>query len=122
MQHAAAQAYAQTAQKTASPRDLEAGLLLKAALKLQSVSERDDATAQDWHEALTYNRRLWTILSTSATEAENPLPVEVKQNLANLALFVFKQTMSAETARDPAFTRSLISINRSIAAGLRGQG
>lgn len=86
------------------------------------MSERDDATAQDWHEALTYNRRLWTILSTSATEAENPLPVEVKQNLANLALFVFKQTMSAETARDPAFTRSLISINRSIAAGLRGQG
>ena len=38
MQHAA-QAYGKVAKQTASPRDLEADLLLKAAARLQAISD-----------------------------------------------------------------------------------
>lgn len=69
--------------------------------------------------ALTYNRRLWTIFSTSATAADNPLPDAIKQNIGNLGLFVFKQTISAEARKEPEMLTSLISINRELAAGLR---
>ena len=37
--HHASQAYAKTALETASPRDLEARLLLQAAAKLQAVHD-----------------------------------------------------------------------------------
>ena len=52
------------------------------------------------------------------TDAESELPIEVRQNLANLAVFVFKQTLAVQTSSDPAKLDSLININRQIAAGL----
>lgn len=71
--------------------------------------------------ALLYNRRLWTVFATSATRDDNPLPRPIKQNIANLALFVFNSTMSIQSDPQPAKLSPLISINREIAAGLRGQ-
>lgn len=119
MHHQAAHAYAKTAKITVSPRKLEADLLMKAARRLQAVKEGWPETEGDMRGALTYNRRLWTIFSTSATAADNPLPDAIKQNIGNLGLFVFKQTISAEARKEPEMLTSLISINRELAAGLR---
>lgn len=117
----AAQAYQTIAKQTVSPRDLEADLLLKAASQLQSVKD-------DWHrnrgslnEALTYNRKLWSIFLTSATGDENPLPADVRQNIANLGLFVMNQTMTVMADPKPERLTTLININREIAAGLRSK-
>jgi flagellar protein FlaF len=120
MQHAA-QAYGKVAKQTSSQRELEAGLLLKAAARLQAASEAwtDDRGQVD--DALLYNRKLWSIFLTSVTRSDNPLPALVRQNVANLGMFVMNQTISlmAEPRREKL--TPLISINREIAAGLRTQ-
>lgn len=116
----AALAYGQMQQKTAGPRDLEADLLMRAASKLQTA--HDDWDNADLHGALSYNRRLWTILVTSATAEDNPLPQQIKNNIANLGLFIFNRTVDTEAAPEPGKLSPLISINREVAAGLRGQG
>ena len=119
MQNTAAQLYASTAQKTSSPRDLEADLLIKAAAKLQRVCDDWTNRSPELDAALLYNRRLWTIFATSATRPENPLPKQIKQNIANLSIFIFNQTINIQTNPQPEKVPSLISINREVAAGLR---
>src|SRR5215212_7041823 len=97
----AANAYAKVAKTTQSPRELEASVLMKAATRLQLIRD-------DWHgrraeldEALTFNRKLWTILVTSVTDAENSLPQPIKNNIANLAIFVFDRTITAMSEPGP---------------------
>ena len=118
MQHAA-QAYSSIAKKTGSPRELEADLLLEAAARLQAVREAWESKRSDLNAALVNNRRLWSIFVTSATSSDNPLPANVRQNIANLGLFVFKQTMMVLIDPKPDNLVSLININRELAAGLR---
>lgn len=117
----ATQAYAKTAQATANPRELEAQLLLKAASQLQAIQEGSVSEQTKIMDVLRFNRRLWSILITSVTNPDNPLPGEIKQNVAALAAFILKQTLSAEMDFDIKKLTSLISINREIAAGLRGK-
>ena len=121
MQHGA-QAYSAIAKKTANPRDLEADLLLEAAARLQAVRDAWDSKRADLDAALINNRRLWSIFVTSATSGDNPLPVNIRQNVANLGLFVFQQTMTVQIDPKPDNLVSLININRELAAGLLGRG
>lgn len=117
----ASQAYGKVASQTLNPRDLEAHLLLKAASRLQAVRENWDAKQAELDDALHYNRKLWSIFMSSVADPQNPLPKPVRENVANLGLFVFKQTFSAMFERNPDQLRPLININRELAAGLRGQ-
>jgi flagellar protein FlaF len=122
MMQNAAQAYSKVATQTSSPRDLEADLLLRAAAQLQSVVEKWDGKKSDsYHSALTYNRKLWAILFSAVTSADNPLPVQTRENVANLGLFVFNETIELTATADREKVESLIHINRQVAAGLRGQ-
>ena len=120
MQHAA-QAYGKVASQTSSPRELEADLLLKAAARLQAVSDGWDADREQIDEALLYNRKLWSIFLTSVTRADNPLPELVRQNVANLGVFVMNQTIVADDRAEAREARPLININRELAAGLMGR-
>lgn len=118
----AAQAYGTVAQQTASPRDLEANLLLKAASRLQAVhdqwEQQQSKAALD--SALLFNRKLWTIFLTSVTNGDNPLPPAVRQNVANIGVFVMNQTLSMSANPKREQLPGLININRELAAGLRG--
>ncbi len=58
---------------------------------------------------------------TSVTDAENPLPLAIKNNIANLAIFVFERTITVMTEPGPDKLGALVTINREIAAGLRGR-
>ena len=111
----------QRVQTTLGPRQLEAHLLLKAAAQLQSFRENWSFDAEAVSEALTLNRKLWTILGTSATEESNPLPLEIKENIANLTVFVLQRTLDIMEDPTPEKLSALITINRSLAQGLRGQ-
>jgi flagellar biosynthesis activator protein FlaF len=118
----AAQAYQKTSQVAVSPRELEANLLMKAAARLQLIKDEwEEASLAEKDDALVYNRKLWTILVTSATSEESPLPQEIKNNIATLGVYIFKQTMSVLTTDDSNMLASIISINRAIAEGLRAQ-
>ena len=121
MSHAA-QAYARTSQATAHPREIEAQALLMAARKLQDVQVNWAGPDKNMHKALLFNRRLWTIFLSAAETNDNPQPEEVRQNIANIGVFVMKQTIEMQMEPDPAKLKSLIEINCNIAAGLAGRG
>lgn len=92
---------------------------MKAATRLQAIRDDWAGRSAELGDALTYNRRLWTILSTAATKPENPLPLPIKQNIGNLALFIFNQTISAQAEPEAHKLAPLVTINREIAAGLQ---
>nr|WP_282449494.1 flagellar biosynthesis regulator FlaF [Roseibium sp. CAU 1639] len=101
---------------------MEANLLMKAAAKLQLIKDEwEESSLAEKDDVLVYNRKLWTILVTSATDKESELPQDIKNNIASLGIFVFKQTMSIITSDDSNKIDVLISINRAIAEGLRSQ-
>jgi flagellar protein FlaF len=117
----ASQAYGKVATQTLSPRDLEAHLLLKAASRLQAVRDGWDAKQGELDAALQYNRKLWSIFMTAMSNPGNPLPKPIRENVANLGLFVFNQTFAIMFNRKPEALGTLININREVAAGLRSQ-
>jgi flagellar protein FlaF len=120
MQNQAASAYQQTGQRTTNPRDLEANLLSRSASNLQRMRDDWDSIPRlELANALQFNRRLWTVFMTSVTREDSPLPIDVRQNVANLGIFVMKQSLSLQA--DPVASKLdvLININRQLAAGLR---
>jgi flagellar biosynthesis activator protein FlaF len=119
MSHAA-QAYSRTSE-TAPPREIEAQALLKAAKQLRDVQANWAGPDTNMHKALLFNRRLWSIFMSAAETNDNPQPVEIRQNIANIAVFVLKQTVEMQLNPDPAKLKSLIDINCNIAAGLAGR-
>jgi flagellar biosynthesis activator protein FlaF len=117
----AASAYAKTARETAAPRELEALLLLKAAAKLQAVHDDWNGAPRGLNDALMYNRRLWTVFIDAVMRDDNRLPQAIRQNIANLGVFVMGETFALMTKPRPKHLASLIKINRRVAAGLRGK-
>ena len=121
--HEAYAAAKRRATTTSDPRAFEAELLTKAAGRLQRAKETwTDGYCMET-EALLYNRQIWTVFAASVAENDNPLPREIRQNIANLAIFIFKRTTEIEAQREPQpqLFDTLISINRDIAAGLSGR-
>jgi len=114
----AAEAYGQTVKLGGDGRELEATILIRAASRLQKLKDDWQPRSPDVLPALQYNRQIWTIFASSVTDESSELPADIRQNLANLALFVFKQTLAVQTSSDPQKLDSLININRQIAAGL----
>lgn len=104
-------------------RELEAALLVRAALALKACQEEWGSEGHEARldEALRFNQRLWTVFQSELTSTDNPLPDEVRQNLLNLSWFVDKRTY--ETLANPVASNLsvLIDINRHIAEGLAGQ-
>jgi flagellar protein FlaF len=121
MPNAAAQAYARVANSTSSPRDIEAQALLMAANKLQDVITNADPTGERTAHALMFNRKLWSVFLGEALNDENPQPVEIRQKIANIGIFVLTQTMALQISPQPDHFKPLIEINRNIAAGLAGR-
>ena len=120
MSHAA-QAYTRASHTTAGPREIEAQALLKAARQLQEVQANWSGPDKKMHTALLFNRRLWSIFMSAVEANENPQPIEVRQNIANIGVFVMKQTIDMQINPDPAKLKSLIDINCNLAAGLAGR-
>lgn len=107
------------------PREFEASILTRAAGQLQRIRDNwANEQGSTLRDALLYNRRIWTVFAASAAEIEHPLPREIKQNIANLAVFIFQRTSEIEAANEPApqLLDTLIMINREIAAGLYARG
>jgi len=102
----------------ANPREVEANLLYQSASRLQAIQDHWEEKASELRDALLYNRRLWTIFLTSVTHAENPLPKEIRENVANLGVFVLRRTLSLQAEPRPDRLSILIGINRNLASGL----
>lgn len=119
MHRQGAAAYQTVARQTANPRDLEANLLSKSAANLQRIRDNWDDHQGELRGALRFNRRLWNVFLTSVTRPDNPLPRPIRENVANLGLFVLSHTLKAEANPHAARLDVLININRELALGLR---
>lgn len=113
--------YATTESSAMPQNELEARALIRTASRLNGIKERWPVPTAELHEALDLNRKLWTILVTGATEEANPLPLEIKQNIFNLAHFIFKHTFTVMAKPSAQSLEILISINMNIARGLNEQ-
>ncbi len=119
MQNNAALAYQQVGKQTVSPRLLEANLLSRSAAQLQRIRDDWENSAGGLHAALTFNRKLWNIFLSSVTGEESKLPRQLRENVANLGIFVMKHTLATQTRPEARKLDVLININRELAAGLR---
>lgn len=123
MHQQGAQAYNQTTKVVETPRERESALLMKAAAGIQRVKDEwDICTQAELKAALVYNRKIWTIFMSSVTKEDSPLPREVRQNIANLGMFIMNQTREILIEVNPQASQLdvLVRLNRQIASGLRG--
>ncbi len=118
MQQQANEAYQQAAKQTSSQSELEAHLLSKSARDLQNIQSNWESSKTDLDRVLTYNRKLWTIFLEAVTRQDSPLPREIRQNVANLGIFIMNETLRIQSAPAPEKLEVLININRQIALGL----
>lgn len=100
-----------------SQRNVEATALLATARDLNLVVDNWDGMNEQLDTALERNKLLWTILAGEVADNAN-LPDDVKQNILNLAIFVFQRTMSLMGTPSREGVGVLININRSLAQGL----
>lgn len=119
--HQAVSAYKKALTETATPRQLEAQLLLRAAAFLQKVLDSWTDNHPGLNEAVLYNRRLWIVFIDAVIRDDNKLPIPVRQNILNIACFVIAEIFSLMTRPKPEHLANIIRINRRIAAGLRGE-
>ncbi|MGA0532195.1 flagellar biosynthesis regulator FlaF [Hansschlegelia sp. KR7-227] len=108
------------AQTTASPRERDAQLLLRAAARFAAALSAEPFDRSAARDAATFNRKLWTVFLSAASRAENPLDAATKANLKKIALFVLKRCSMIEIEPKAEQLTALININRNIAEGLRG--
>lgn len=116
-------AYQEVEKATLSGRDLEATVLMRAAMRLMDVRNNWDAPGRESNldEALRYNQRIWTVFQSELLNEDNPLPEEIKRNLLSLSDFVDRRTFDVMAFPSIDKLDILISINKNIAAGLRGE-
>ena len=117
----AAGAYGKHAQThTPDQRELEALVLLKAAKKMQDLqSGWDSMNMETLDEVLRYNRQIWMMFVDTAVEDEDPArPKDLRSNIANLGVFIFKRTVDILSKPEKNKLDILIEINQDIAAGL----
>jgi flagellar protein FlaF len=109
---------------TISGRELEASVLIQAALRLTHCQKNWDAPDKDvkLEEALAHNQRIWTIFQAELSKDDNPLPKKIREDILCLSLFIDKRTFDIMAFPEPAKLTVLININLNIAAGLRQAG
>lgn len=122
MQNQAAMAYQQVAKKTEAPRDLESSLLSKSATSMQKIRDNWEITTHsEIEEVMMFNRKLWQVFMTSVTRDDSPLPKDIRENIANLGIFVMNHTREMTLEPDAKYLTALIGINRELALGLRAK-
>ncbi len=115
------QAYQSVEKATLPPREMEANVLKRAALKLKNCQKDSDSQERKLKldEALKFNQRIWSIFQAEVGNPANPLPTKLKLDFLRLSAFVDKRIF--EVMAQPAVEKLsiLIAINENIAAGLR---
>ena len=110
--------YAETEVSGMNQVELESRALIKTASKLNQIKENWEQSSDNLSEALEKNRRLWTIIAGAMGDNTSPQPEELKKNILNLSMFVFKRTLEILADPKPESLDILININMNIARGL----
>ncbi len=71
------------------------------------------------HDALHWNRQLWSTLATDCAVEGNMLPKQLRASIISISIWVGKY--SSQVARGDETVQALIDINRNIMEGLSAQ-
>lgn len=112
-------AYSKWGQGPIDQRRLEGDVLLGAASRLE-VARREwrPESGRALEAALLHNRKVWTIFAGGAADEASALPIELRDNVISIAVFVFRRSLQVLARPEPGMIDALIEINRCIAAGL----
>lgn len=127
----AAGAYGKNAHNLPSDqREIEARVLVKSANALEDIKahwnddEKWDGLDKDeiLSDCLLYNRNIWLLFYDAAVEKKEEggekRSKALRNNIINLANFIFKREMEVLGSKDVSKLDSIININREISAGL----
>ena len=108
--------------KEMSGREIEAAALTRCALMLAACRNNWHAMGRDKHlqEALRNDQIVWSILQSELVRDDNPLPIEIRNNILTLSVFIDKRILEMMAHPDPEKLQILVDINLNLAAGLRG--
>src|SRR3954471_19093264 len=99
------------------PRSTEAWALSEASRRLVVATKAEDG-GKSLRDALILNQRLWTIFQTAMTEADCPLPREIRDNVLALSIMMDRQILQRLGDLDGSKLQPLLDINRCVAEGL----
>ena len=111
-------AYTRAQRTTGTPRDNEYRLFADVTRSLMAVS-KSETRDKKFFEALDWNRRLWSALSTDCSSEGNKLPKPLRAQIISISIWVSKYT--SMVALGLAEIDALIDINRTIMEGLAPQ-
>jgi flagellar protein FlaF len=100
---------------------LEIQALVRSSSSLRQIKENWDNSKDDLPQVLEKNRRLWTYLASAVRDESCQQTITVRQNILNLANFIFKRTYEVLAHPAPEKLEVLININMQIANGLSGK-
>ncbi len=100
--------------------ELESRALIRTASSLNLIKDNWETRIGELDEALEKNRKLWTIIASAMNEDDCPQPIEIRNSILSLAMFVFQRTMDIIANPAPQKLEVLININMNIAKGLSG--
>jgi flagellar protein FlaF len=111
-------AYGAVQKNTETGSTADAAVLEKSALQMQLAIRGEF----DWAEAIRFNQKIWTVIQSAMLEDNCPMPSDVRSNIINLSNYIDKRTFEilADGGSSPSKMDILISINKNIALGLRG--
>ncbi len=113
------QAYQSATARAESPRAAEYRLFGQVTYALLAAAESPEDDVKTRHEALDWNRRVWSALASDCAVEGNGLPAEVRAHIISLSLWVSKHTSAVIRQEDDI--EPLIEINRIIMQGLSGR-
>ncbi len=113
--------YAQNETAGMDELNMEIRALVKSSSALNQIKENWEEQKKDLSSVLEKNRRLWTFLASAMMEESCPHTHDVKQNIVNLANYIFKRTNEVLLHPAPEKLDILITINMQIANGLSGK-
>lgn len=114
------QAYQTAAAKTESPRQTEYRAFAAATRGLIDAQSLPQTEIVRRAEALSKNRRLWSLLAADCASEGNQLPKTVRAQIISLSLFVDRH--SSSVMREGASFDILIDLNRTMMQGLAPNG
>ena len=114
------QNYAAAQKEGLTQKELESRAFINTASMLNRIKEHWEAEKKELPEALEKNRILWSIIASAMKEDDCPQPLAIRNNIIQLAAFVFKRTLDLLGEPKPEGLDALININMNIARGLNG--
>jgi flagellar protein FlaF len=102
-------------------RHIEVSIMEMAASKLRShIPETGEVQwSRSLDEALKFNQKMWDIFSADWMSDQSQLPVELRQNLLSIGVFVKKKTFSTMATPNRASLQLLVQLNENILEGLK---